>query len=98
MQKSGQNVIQKKADESRRMRQEILSNEEVAAGIFRMSVVGWKEIQSAFPGQFLHVRCSTTFDPLLRRPFSIHDANSNEVKILYKVIGSGTKLLSEKKA
>ncbi len=80
------------------MKQEILSNEEVAPGIFRMSVVGWKEIQSALPGQFLHVRCSTTFDPLLRRPFSIHDANSNEVKLLYKIIGSGTKLLSEKKA
>ncbi len=79
------------------VKQKIVSNEEVAPGVFRMSVEGWKEIQSASPGQFLHIRCSTTFEPLLRRPFSIHDVDSNEVRILYKVIGCGTKLLSEKK-
>ncbi len=79
------------------MKQEILSNEEVAPGIFRMGIAIWKRIQSACPGQFVHIRCSSTFEPLLRRPLSIHEIDSNEVKLLYKVIGSGTKLLSEKK-
>ncbi len=80
------------------MKQEILSNEEAAPGIFRMGVAVWERIQSACPGQFVHIRCSSAFDPLLRRPLSIHGINSKEVKLLYKVIGKGTKLLSEKKA
>ena len=79
------------------MKQEILSNEEVCPGIFRMGIAVWKEMQSALPGQFVHVRISHTSEPLLRRPFSIHELNAGQVKILYRVVGRGTKLLSEKK-
>lgn len=47
---------------------------------------------SAQPGQFLHVRCSDTFDPLLRRPISIHsvDRGKGTVSLLYRVAGRGT--------
>lgn len=59
------------------------------------------------PGQFLHIRIEDSFDPLLRRPLSIHDAawqtrsKSGQkrpiLKILYKVVGKGTTLLAEKR-
>jgi len=59
------------------------------------------------PGQFLHVRIEDSFDPLLRRPLSIHDvawqARSRSgqkrhiLKILYEVVGKGTALLAEKR-
>ena len=79
------------------MKQEILSNEEVAPGIFRMSIAIWGKAKDFIPGQFVHVRCSSRLNPLLRRPFSVHKVNSNSVEILYKVVGMGTKLLSEEK-
>lgn len=59
------------------------------------------------PGQFLHVRIEDSFDPLLRRPLSIHDvawqARSRSgqkrhiLKILYEIVGKGTALLAEKR-
>lgn len=48
------------------------------------------------PGQFVMAACGTAFDPLLRRPFSIHQATAEtgSVQLLFKVIGRGTQLLS----
>ncbi len=80
------------------MHQEILSNEEAAGGIFRMAISSWPEMQKAHPGQFIHVRCSPLYDPLLRRPFSIHERNQDSLVILYRVVGKGTDLLSKKKS
>lgn len=50
------------------------------------------------PGQFLHVLCHSGNDPILRRPFSIHDADSKLglVSLLYQVRGRGTQLLAER--
>lgn len=53
------------------------------------------------PGQFYQIRCSTTTDPLLRRPFSVHrfvqSGNMAHLEILYRVAGKGTEWLSNKK-
>ncbi len=47
------------------------------------------------PGQFVMIKCSGEDDPLLRRPFSIHNALSDgSVEILFKVVGRGTRLLA----
>lgn len=47
---------------------------------------------TARPGQFLHIRCSDSHDPLLRRPISIYKVSREKktVGILYRVAGSGT--------
>ncbi len=52
---------------------------------------------SSQPGQFLHVLCSDTLDPLLRRPISIHtvDKDRGTVSLLYRVAGRGTAMLSD---
>lgn len=56
------------------------------------------------PGQFLHVRIEDSCDPLLRRPFSIHDFSpagkkrKGVIKILYEVVGKGSVLLSQKQS
>ncbi len=47
------------------------------------------------PGQFLNIRILDTFDPLLRRPFSIFNFERGIISILYKVRGKGTKILSQ---
>ena len=55
--------------------------------------------RAAGPGQFLHVRCGETLEPLLRRPLSIHAVNreSGELALLCRVAGRGTALLAKKK-
>lgn len=53
----------------------------------------------ARPGQFLMVKPGegATHDPLMRRPFSIHKISHDEISIVFKIVGRGTKLLSTKK-
>ncbi len=46
------------------------------------------------PGQFVNIRCTAQYDPLLRRPFSIFDHEKNTLSIIVKRIGKGTEILS----
>ncbi len=46
------------------------------------------------PGQFINIKISEGTDPLLRRPFSIFDADGDVATIIVRVIGKGTELLS----
>lgn len=48
-------------------------------------------------GQFCHVLCEETTDPLLRRPFSFWDVRGSEVDLLYTVVGRGTECLAERR-
>ena len=49
------------------------------------------------PGQFINIKVSDSFSPLLRRPFSIHRAEKEDgwFEILYQIVGKGTKLLTD---
>jgi dihydroorotate dehydrogenase electron transfer subunit len=50
---------------------------------------------AAKPGQFVMIRTTTAKDPILRRPFSIHQTSTNgRIQILFKVLGRGTELLA----
>lgn len=53
----------------------------------------------ANPGQFMHVLCGSSYDPLLRRPLSIYYAEpeTGKLAVLYEIRGRGTALLAEKK-
>jgi dihydroorotate dehydrogenase electron transfer subunit len=74
---------------------EIISTEKLAEDIFRFTVSFPEVAADACPGQFVMVRAGEGMDPLLRRPFSIHQvAAEGLVRILIKVIGKGTKALS----
>lgn len=54
----------------------------------------------ARPGQFAHLRCGNTLDPLLRRPLSIFQAEAQKglLSFCYQVVGKGTQLLSKLQA
>lgn len=77
----------------------ILKNIKVAPDHYRLALAAPEAARGARPGQFLHVRCSNTHDPLLRRPISIHavDREKGEVILLYRLAGRGTAILSEKR-
>ena len=47
------------------------------------------------PGQFVMIRTGTGHDPLLRRPFSIHQVDGDGIlQIYFKVVGRGTAILA----
>lgn len=47
------------------------------------------------PGQFINIKTTEGTDPLLRRPFSIFDAEGEVAHIIVRVIGKGTALISK---
>lgn len=54
--------------------------------------------EKARPGQFVMIRTGIGQDPLLRRPFSIHQtSNEGIVQIYFKVVGRGTDILARVK-
>lgn len=48
------------------------------------------------PGQFVHIKAGVNNEPLLRRPFSLYDVDKQlgSIKLLYKIVGKGTRLLT----
>ena len=52
-------------------------------------------VESAEPGQFVMIRAGGSQDPLLRRPFSLHQSSSNgQIQIYFKNVGRGTDILA----
>ena len=75
----------------------IRSNIEIAPGTYLMELLSSEMAADSKPGQFVMIRVEKRTDPLLRRPFSICAVESGGiVKILYKVVGKGTEILSNK--
>jgi len=77
------------------MRVEITKNSEITPD-YRILAVNSPEIAGhAKAGQFVMVRILLdSFDPFLRRPFSIMKVDGPSVEILYKIVGKGTRILS----
>ena len=65
----------------------IKENKQIAEGIWKMVLAGDGTAITA-PGQFVDIRLEGHF---LRRPISVHDADSDSLTLIYKAIGSGTK-------
>ncbi|MFH1904995.1 MAG: dihydroorotate dehydrogenase electron transfer subunit [bacterium] len=78
------------------VKKEIIENKKVSSHCYKMTFESKEIACRVKPGQFLHIKCSDTYDPLLRRPISVHSIENNIIGILYKVIGRGTGLLSKK--
>ncbi len=75
----------------------IILNEKIIPEHYKICLDAPEIAGEAKPGQFVHIRAREGYDPLLRRPFSIHKSQGEKIEILYKVVGKGTQLLSRKK-
>ncbi len=51
----------------------------------------------ARPGQFINIRVTDSFYPLLRRPFSIYRTDGEFLEIVFSVVGMGTSLIAGKR-
>lgn len=78
----------------------VLANRRIAADHYRMRLKSPRAAQRARPGQFVHVLCRGRDEqgrlPLLRRPLSLFDTDPRKgtIDFIYKVVGSGTEVLS----
>ncbi|MDD5658416.1 MAG: dihydroorotate dehydrogenase electron transfer subunit [Actinomycetota bacterium] len=78
---------------------EIVSNERIGNNLYKTTIFSPYITKNAVPGQFINIKCCSdnTVDPLLRRPFSIHDVEYDfkVFSIMYEVKGNGTHFLSK---
>lgn len=68
----------------------ITSNEQLTENVFKMVLSGDTSAVTA-SGQFINIKIDSLY---LRRPISIFDCNENELSIIYKIVGSGTEIMS----
>lgn len=76
---------------------EITENKKISTSIYFLEVTTDPIISPVYPGQFMQISCSGKNETLLRRPFSILSASSDNLSFFYKVVGKGTQNLAEKR-
>jgi dihydroorotate dehydrogenase electron transfer subunit len=73
--------------------------EQLSAKNYRLTLDSPGIAGAAKAGQFVMIRTGLAKDPLLRRPFSIHQTSANgQLQIYFKVVGRGTDMLARVKA
>lgn len=75
----------------------ITSVEEAANNIFVLQFRSPELARATLPGQFVNIKVSSGYEPLLRRPFSVYRTEGEQVEIIFNTRGHGTKILSKKK-
>ncbi|MGL4854003.1 MAG: FAD-binding oxidoreductase, partial [Lentisphaeria bacterium] len=75
----------------------IISNSNLIGDYFIIEFTAPKTATHAKPGQFVHLQIPFFAHRILRRPFSIYNTNPQKgtVSVVYKVVGEGTKQLSQ---
>ena len=71
----------------------VLSNDRIARDVYKIVLEGDTSAITA-PGQFVNLKIDGFF---LRRPISVCDCLDGELTLIYKVVGGGTKAMSELK-
>lgn len=71
----------------------IIRNNLIIEDTYEMEIEGFSD---AKPGQFINIKTGDNA-LLLRRPISVCEVKESSIIITYKVVGAGTKILSEKK-
>jgi dihydroorotate dehydrogenase electron transfer subunit len=60
--------------------------------LLELRVPGFDGVSDA--GQFFMVKAGSSYDPFLRRPYSIFDCAKESVKLLVKIVGKGSELIA----
>ncbi|TET45990.1 dihydroorotate dehydrogenase electron transfer subunit [candidate division TA06 bacterium] len=74
----------------------VLENERLCEDVYRIRIRSPRISKEVKAGQFVMLRITEGFDPLLLRPFSFHDVQSESYELVYQVVGRGTSILSKK--
>lgn len=74
----------------------IISKRELTKDVFEMVLEGEGASFIQAPGQFINIKINDSLQPYLRRPMSICDYDDHHITMIFKVVGEGTKILSQK--
>ncbi|MBE6464699.1 MAG: dihydroorotate dehydrogenase electron transfer subunit [Eggerthellaceae bacterium] len=76
---------------------EILSHEQLSETTWRIELSAKDIARLVKPGQFVHLRIPEFGEHILRRPFSVFQADSDAqvIRIVYRVVGEGTRRMTE---
>ena len=69
----------------------IENNRSLAPSVYEMILTG-DASECGRPGQFINIKINGLF---LRRPISVCDYSENAIKIIYKVVGKGTRTMAD---
>ncbi|MFC0524072.1 dihydroorotate dehydrogenase electron transfer subunit [Pontibacillus salicampi] len=70
----------------------------IAKDTYELILEGELTLQMNEPGQFIHLQIGNGREHVLRRPISMADVNGNQLTIVYRIMGAGTKWLAEREA
>ncbi len=73
----------------------LIRKENFSPEIFVFDLASKAVARKAQPGQFVQIRVNSSFDPFLRRPFSVASVSSDTFRIVFRIRGKGTKILSQ---
>lgn len=74
----------------------VKSNSQISEGTYLLEVSAPELVDNLKPGQFFNLQVNDNSFPLLRRPFSISDVKGDSIFFMYKIVGEGTKIISQK--
>lgn len=76
----------------------IIRFEQLSADNIRLTLKAPLIAAGSRPGQFVMIQTGSGRDPLLRRPFSLHQADSQgQIQIYFRNVGRGTNILAHSK-
>lgn len=75
----------------------VLRSEQVADNTRVISFRSQNIAPAVRPGQFLNVKPDSSYDPLLRRAYSVHRIIGDEVELIYSVEGKGSSIFARKR-
>ncbi len=74
---------------------QVIRHQCIADGIYELTLDGRGLIDSVDPGQFLHILVGSGDVHVLRRPISIAEFDRGILRIVFRVVGAGTRWLSK---
>ncbi|MEX1274877.1 MAG: dihydroorotate dehydrogenase electron transfer subunit [Bacteroidota bacterium] len=75
----------------------VLSNIQIAEGIFLLTLESKEIAQLARPGQFVNIRSTDGSLPFLRRPFSISHVHEDSIDLMFNIVGQGTRMMASRR-
>ncbi|MBU1318197.1 MAG: dihydroorotate dehydrogenase electron transfer subunit [candidate division Zixibacteria bacterium] len=73
----------------------LTKNEKFGDDLFKLTFQSAEIASNLKPGNFVHIKVTPQMDPLFRRAMSVHSCNGDSFTVFFRVVGRGTKLLSE---
>ncbi|NTU57341.1 MAG: dihydroorotate dehydrogenase electron transfer subunit [Chlorobiaceae bacterium] len=77
------------------IRTQITETRPAGADVSIISMVCPEIAATARPGNFVNIKVNSSDQPLLRRPFCIHNVRGNTIDVMVKTVGRGTSLLCD---